>query len=159
MTRWYYKSALDELRDIRCYIDAVSSRVAAPETTLLLPADDRLPAQLLPAQRAGLRVNVSELGEEIIVSADMIPGVTKQEISLDLINPQALEISSEGWEERTEETGGYLLRERGAGSMTRIVPLPKPVSEDGAVAVFRDGILEVRLKKRSGEFRRRIEID
>ena len=50
----------------------------------------------------------------------------------------------------TEETGereGYFMRERVYGAMSRTVALPAEVTEEGAAASFKNGVLEVRLKK------------
>ena len=45
------------------------------------------------------------------------------------------------------------MRERKFGSMTRIVPLPKPVTEEKSSATFKNGVLEVHLKKMAKEVR------
>jgi HSP20 family protein len=89
----------------------------------------------------------------------MIPGVGKKDISLDLVSPQALEISCERRDEKKEEKEGYYLRERSFGSMTRIVPLPKPVTENTSSATFRNSVLEIHLKKITKESRGKISID
>ena len=96
--------------------------------------------KLLPAQRADFRVVVTEQDEEIIVMVDLIPGVSKKDITLSLVNPQALEISCEHKEEKKEESVEYYLHERSFGSMTRFVPLPKAVTEDGSTAKFRNDV-------------------
>jgi len=49
--------------------------------------------------------------------------------------------------EKTDENAGYFLQERMSGSVTRTVPLPKPVTDEGSSATFREGMLHVRLKK------------
>lgn len=102
---------------------------------------------MLPEQPTDLLVDVTEKDDEVIVTADMIPGVAKKDISLNLITPHSLKISCERKEEKKEEREGYYLRERSFGSMTRIVPLPKPVTENTASATFKNGVLEVHLKK------------
>jgi HSP20 family protein len=102
---------------------------------------------------------VVEQTDEVIITADLIPGVTKKDISLDLINPQALEISWERKEEKKEEKEGYYLRERRFGSMMRIVPLPAPVTEDKATATVKNGVLEVHLKKTKKEPKAKIAIE
>jgi HSP20 family protein len=104
-------------------------------------------------------VDVSEKDDEVVVTADIIPGVAKKDITLDLIGPQALEISCERKEEKKEEKEGYYMRERTFGSMTRIIPLPKPVTEEGSSSTFKNGVLEVHLKKTTKESRGKISID
>jgi HSP20 family protein len=114
---------------------------------------------MLPAQRGSLRVDVAEHDDEVVVTADLIPGVSKKDISLDLINAKALEITCERKEEKKEEKEGYYMRERSFGSMTRVVPLPKAVTEDGSTASFRNGVLEVHLKKATKEPKGKIVVD
>lgn len=147
MKPWYYRSALDELRDMQSFLDALDCRDADPSTRLLLKAAG-MPEQLLPGQRASSRVTVSDNGREIIVTAEMNPDVRKQDISLSLINPRVLEISSGPGDEQPEERKKYSGNGIGAGSIGRIIPLPEPVSEEGSSATFRDCILKIRLKKR-----------
>jgi HSP20 family protein len=159
MTRWYYKSIFDELEDMRSYMDSLFREVSEPGRMALLPAAGAMPPKMLTAQKGTLRVDVVEHDNEVIVTADMIPGISKEDISLDLINPQALEITAERKDEKQEEKEGYYMRERSFGSMARIVPLPKAVTEDGATASFRNGVLEVHLKKLGREPRAKISIN
>jgi HSP20 family protein len=126
---------------------------------MLLPSADETAGKMVPATRGSFRVDVTEHDDDIIVTADMIPGVAKKDICLDLIDPQALEISCERKEEKKEEKKGYYLHERTYGSMARVVPLPKAVTEEGATATFRNGVLEVHLKKRIKGPKTAISID
>lgn len=159
MVRIYYRSIFDELNDMRAYRDMLTRKMADPKAGVaLLPAAGE-PAKMLPVFRGDLKVNVTEDGDGVVVRADMIPGVSKKDITIDLINPKALEISCQRREEKREEMEGYSLHERMFGSLNRIVPLPKPVTEEGAKASLRDGVLEVRLKKGTIEPVRRIVIE
>jgi HSP20 family protein len=159
MARWYYKSIYDELDDMRNYMDELFRQVYEKNPRALLPSAGESAMKMLPAQQTRLRVDVAEWGNEVVVTADLIPGITKKDISLDLINPQALEISWERNEERKEEKEGYYLRERSFGSMMRIVPLPVPVTEDKSTATVRDGVLEVHLMKSAKEPKGKIPIE
>ena len=159
MARWYYKSIFDELDEMRTYMDALFQQMYKTNPVALLPAPGESATKMLPAQPSRLRVDVAERDDEVVVTADLIPGVTKKDISLDLINPQALEISWERKEEKKEEEEGYYLRERRFGSMTRIVPLPATVTEDKATATVKNGILEVHLKKSVKEPKGKIAIE
>ena len=62
-------------------------------------------------------------------------------------------------EEKKEEKEGYYMRERSFGSMRRIVPLPKEVTEKGASATLKNGVLEVRLKKSPREPKTKINVE
>jgi len=140
-------------------MESLSRQLYDTSPVALLPATGEPTTKMLPAQRTSFHVDVSEKDDEVVVTADMIPGVTKKDITLDLISPQALEISCERKEEKREEKEGYFMRERSFGSMTRIVPLPKTVTEEGSSATFKNGILEVHLKKMIKEARGKISID
>lgn len=159
MVRWYYRSLFDELEDMRNYMDSLSREMHETNPAMLLPGSEEPDIKMLPAKRSSFHVDVAEKNDEVVITADMIPGVTKNDITVDLINPRALEISCERKEEKKEETGGYFMRERTFGSMTRIVPLPGPVTEDGSSSTFKNGVLEVHLKKTTKEPRGRIPIE
>lgn len=159
MVRIYYRSIFDELNDMRSYMDALFRQMGEPVGgTALLPAAGEQ-TKLLPALRGDMKVDVKEQGDEVVVTADMPAGVAKKDISIDLVNPKALEVSCERREEKKEEKEGYFMQERVFGSMNRIVPLPKAVIEDGATASFRNGVLEVHLKKGTKEPSTRILIE
>jgi len=160
MVRWYYRSVFDELEEMRKYMEALSQQMYDTNPVALLPGSAEPGTRMLPATRAAnLHVDVAETDKEVVVTADMIPGVTKKDITLDLINPQALEITCERKDEKKEEKEGYYMRERSFGSMTRVVPLPKPVTEDGATSTFKNGVLEVHLKKTVKASRGKIAIE
>lgn len=119
-----------------------------------------LPARLLPAIKGECRVDVRDQDEETIVVADL-PGVNKEDLNLNLIDPFTLEISCERKSDilEEEEETGYYMRERTYGFMKRTIPLPCEVSEEGATASFKNGVLEVNLKKVITETGTKIQID
>ena len=96
--------------------------------------------RMLPAIRGEFRVDVREHAEEVIIVADL-PGIEKDAVSLQLINPRALEISCERKNEREEKEEGYYMREKVSGSMRRVVTLPAEVTGDEAKASFKNGVL------------------
>jgi HSP20 family protein len=159
MVRWYYRSVFDELEEMKHYMDSLYQEIYETNPTALLPAAHGTSIKLLPAQRADFRIVVTEHGDEVIVTVDLIPGVSKKDIILSLVNPQALEISCERKEEKKEEREGYYLRERSFGSITRFVPLPESVTEDGSTALFRNGVIEVHLRKSTRKAKGRIPIE
>ena len=108
MVRPYYRSIFDELDDLRTYMDSLFQQMSAPGGRLmLLPSADETAGKMVPATRGSFRVDVTEHDDDIIVTVDMIPGVAKKDICLDLIDPHALEISCERKEEKKEEKKGY----------------------------------------------------
>jgi HSP20 family protein len=103
-------------------------------------------SRMLPAIRGEFRVDVREHEDEVIVVADL-PGVDKEDIKLRLVSPSTMELSCEKKGEKEEEEEGYYMRERIYGTMQRSILLPADVTEEGANASFKNGVLEVTLKK------------
>ncbi|HDR73446.1 MAG TPA: Hsp20/alpha crystallin family protein [Methanoculleus sp.] len=113
-----------------------------------LPTPSEMGSRVLPALRGEFRVDVREHEDEVVVVADL-PGVEKEGVQLRLVDPNLLLIKTERRTE-TEETGekeGYYMRERQYGSMSRTVALPVDVTEEASTASFKNGVLEVHLKK------------
>jgi HSP20 family protein len=154
-----YRSVIDELNDMKKYMDSLVHELNETSPIVLLTAAREGTTKLLPAQRADFRVDVTDHDDEVIVIADLIPGVSKKDINLSLVNPLTLEISCERKEEKKEEEEGLHLRERSSGSLTRFVPIPRAVTEDGSTASFRNEVLEVHLRKSGKEAKGRIAID
>jgi HSP20 family protein len=75
------------------------------------------------------------------------------------VNPRTLEIWCERKQEKEETGEGYYLRERRTGSISRVIPLPGEVTDDGATATFRNGVLEAHFKKIKIERGAKISID
>lgn len=133
-----------EMEDMRAEMESMFHAVSSG--TRLLPAGG-MSDRMLPAIRGEFRVDVREHEEDVIVVADL-PGVDKEAVSLQLINPRLLEIACTRNQDTEEKTEGYYIRERVSGSMSRMVTLPADVTEGDGKASFKNGILEVRLKKR-----------
>lgn len=153
--RYPFESMWREMDDMRREMETLFQQVQTGGR--LLPAGG-VTARMLPAIRGEFRVDVREDGDEVIVVADL-PGIDKEAVELQLINPRALEVSCERKSEREEKNEGYYMRERVAGSMQRVVVLPAEVTEDGAKASFKNGVLEVHLKKSIIAPKSRIEIE
>ncbi|MDN7011555.1 Hsp20/alpha crystallin family protein [Methanoculleus sp. FWC-SCC3] len=105
--------------------------------------------RVVPAVR-DFRVDVRDHEDEVIVVADL-PGVEKENVAVRLIDPSHLEITSRRTGETEEESLDFFMRERIYGLMTRTVLLPAEVIEESAAATFKNGVLEVRLKKAPAE--------
>lgn len=104
-------------------------------------------AQQLPLLGGtGTMIDVREHDADVVVVADL-PGVERQNISIRLLDPRTLRISARREEAKEAEQAGYYMRERRIGAIARTVSLPVDVGEEGSHATFKNGILEVRLKK------------
>jgi HSP20 family protein len=122
----------------------MENRFFGPSGRLLPPGG--ITDRMMPALRGEFRVDIRDHDDEIIVVADL-PGAEKEDVSVSLVNPGMLEIRSERSTDKEEKEEGYFIRERMSGSMSRIVPLPHEVTDEGASATFKNGILEIRMKK------------
>jgi len=169
MRRPYRWSVYDEFEDMRRQMDELMKWATSPTPALALPAEEQR-AEMVPIFRegwaGGFQVDVTQDENEVVVTADMMPGIEKENISMELVSPKALEITCERKEEREmksaeeeEEAGRYFLHERKYGSISRVVPLPRAVNPEGAKASFRNGVLEVRLPVSALETQRRIAIE
>ncbi|MCM2466259.1 Hsp20/alpha crystallin family protein [Methanoculleus oceani] len=94
----------------------------------------------------GAVVDVLEHDADIVVVADL-PGVERQGISVRLLDPRTLRITARREEAKEEEQAGYHMRERRIGTISRTVSLPTDVRGEEARATFKNGVLEIRLKK------------
>ncbi|PKG33984.1 Hsp20/alpha crystallin family protein [Methanoregula sp.] len=153
--RYPIDSIWHEMDEMRAELDSLFRQMS--EGSRLLPAGG-MSDRMLPAIRGEFRVDVREHEDDVIVAADL-PGVDKEAVSLQLVNPRALEISCERSDEREEKQKGFSMRERISGSMSRIIALPADVTDKDSRASFRNGVLEVTLKKTQDAKKSRITIE
>jgi HSP20 family protein len=101
-------------------------------------------------------VDVWETEGELVYAFDL-PGIPEDKISIEF-DDGSLTVSGE--RERTEEVKDdrFYRYERRVGSFTRSVGLPQGVTEDDVKADYRDGVLEVKVKKPETPKPRRIQI-
>jgi len=125
---------------------------------LLPEAGGEVADRFMPAIRGEFRVDVSDHDDEIVIVADL-PGCEKENVRIQLLDPQTLEIATRQSTEKQDEQENYYMRERMYGSMRRLVRLPVDVTEDGAQATFKNGVLEVHLKKTETPSMRAIQIE
>jgi HSP20 family protein len=101
-------------------------------------------------------VDVWEKDDELVYAFDL-PGIPEDKISVEL-DDGALIVSGE--RERAEETSeeNFYRFERRFGSFSRTVGLPQSVGEDAITADYKDGVLELHVKKPEQPKPRRISI-
>ncbi len=126
-------------------------------TSPLLPPGNFV-ERIVPTILGELRVDVAEQESEVIVVADL-PGVEKENVEISLVNPRTLEIRCERKQETEEKEEGYYLKERRSGSLSRVIPLPHEVTDEGAAATFKNGVLEIHFRKIKSERGAKIKID
>jgi len=102
-------------------------------------------------------LDVQENDKEIVVRAEL-PGIKADELELAIGGTNTLVISGEKKETQERREGGHVYQERRFGQFRREVSLPAPVDPDDVQADYKDGVLEVRLKKSQEALPRRITI-
>jgi HSP20 family protein len=104
--------------------------------------DDFMP--VLGGNFTSFKTDIKENEKAYVLEAEM-PGVTRGDIKLDL-NEDVLTISIERKEEKNEEKGNYIRRERHYGSCGRSFRIDN-VKHEGIDAKFDNGVLIVTLPK------------
>ena len=104
-----------------------------------------------------MKVDVKETDKSYTVHAD-IPGVSKDDIQVDL-NGDQVSIRAEVKREKEKREGEKMLHsERYYGMVSRSFTLPTDVDAQGAVANYKDGVLELTLPKKAGAQAKRLAI-
>jgi HSP20 family protein len=117
-------------------------------------AGDQLSAK---AARWGLLpVEVIERRSEILVKLEA-PGLRGEDFEIRTLG-DVLVVRGEKTSRRTREDGRYHILECAYGSFERAVPLPAEVTEAGARANYRQGVLEITLPKVVATGPRRIPV-
>ena len=101
-------------------------------------------------------VDVWEVEDRLVYAFDL-PGIPEDKISVEF-DDGSLTVSGE--RERAEEVknDGFYRYERRFGSFSRTVGLPQGVTEDDVNAEYRDGVLEISVKKPEAPKPRRIQV-
>lgn len=94
-------------------------------------------------------VDMFEEGDDLIIKAE-IPGMKKDEISIDF-SGNVVTISGEKKSEERTERKDYYRVERSFGSFSRKLRLPVEIQIDKTRASFKDGVLEIKMPKSEAE--------
>lgn len=106
---------------------------------------------------SGPRVDVQETADEVVAYCE-VPGLEKKEDIKVKVHDNVLQISgsiSRANEVREEQ---MFRKERFMGRFQRSITLPSSVSSEGTKAVYKNGILEVRMPK-TAHASKHIDID
>jgi HSP20 family protein len=90
-------------------------------------------------------LDMYEEKNEVVIKAE-VPGLSKDDIEI-MISDSTLTIKGEKKKEEEVKEKDYYRCEREYGSFVRTVELPAEVKTEGAKAVFKNGVLEIRLPK------------
>jgi len=101
--------------------------------------------------------DVIKEADKVIVTTDL-PGIDRENIELSLRDNSLIINAGKGKEEETKKEG-YIRKERGLMRYYREIPLISGVTENGASAQLKNGVLTVTLPKVSQLAERKIMIE
>ncbi|MDB4150355.1 Hsp20/alpha crystallin family protein [Pseudomonadales bacterium] len=102
-------------------------------------------------------VDVIERDDEIIVRAE-VPGVDKKDLEVTM-SDHSLTIKGEKSTVEVDDRDDYYRKEIVEGKFSRTISLPAAAGAEVVSAKFKNGLLEVVVKKSDQEKRRQIKID
>jgi len=136
---WGLESPFSLMHRIRDDIDRMFSEFGFPS---MRPGGMRL---LEPLRLTVPAVDVWETDTDVMVRADL-PGVDPNNIEI-YTTQDSLRISAESRREEEQKEKGYYRAERRYGKFERTIDLPTEVKPGEAKALFKNGVLEVKLPK------------
>jgi HSP20 family protein len=97
------------------------------------------------------------LGENSVVVTAELPGVTRDDVDLNL-QDDVLSLAGKREPKTQEENVSWQRRERAYGSFSRAIQLPFRVDPNKVQARFNNGILEIELERLEADRPKKIEI-
>ncbi len=91
------------------------------------------------------RVDMSETDKELVVKVEL-PGMTEKDVDIS-ITRNMLTISGEKKQEKEATEKGWYRMERQYGSFSRTIPLPYEIDSEKVDAVYKNGVLTIRMPK------------
>ncbi|MBX9692306.1 MAG: Hsp20/alpha crystallin family protein [Cyanobacteria bacterium] len=92
---------------------------------------------------------MSETDKELLIKVEL-PGMTEKDLDIS-ITGDLLTISGEKKQEKEETEKGWYRMERQYGSFSRSIPLPYEIDRDKAEALYKHGVLTVKLPKSAAQ--------
>ena len=102
-------------------------------------------------------VDIVEKNGQVVVTADL-PGMEEKDIEV-TINDGVLTVRGERTEEKEETEKGFHRRERVFGKFVRQFTLPKGTDSENVKAIFKKGVLEVRIPLKAAAEEKKIQIE
>ncbi len=97
------------------------------------------------------------LGDNSVVVAAELPGVTRDDVTLNL-QDDVLTIEGKREPKQQQENLNWQRRERAYGRFSRVVQLPFRIDPDKVQARFNNGVLEIELERLEADRPKKIEI-
>ncbi len=91
------------------------------------------------------RIDMSETDKELLVKVEL-PGMNEKDVDIS-ITRDLLTISGEKKQEKEQSEKGWYRMERQYGSFSRSIPQPMEIESDKAEALYKSGVLTVKLPK------------
>ena len=145
MVRRFHRSIYDELDDLKASMDYLFQLAFEPIDNPLLPEGEN--PDIVCLNTHNLNAEITEHDDEVIVTVDTIPGIENSKISVDLVNPDTLKITCDREEEKTGDN------DQRSFSLHHIILLPDKVMTYGAKSTFKNGVLDIHLRKVQPETR------
>lgn len=102
-------------------------------------------------------VDISENENAFVLKAEL-PGVKREDISIDINNKTLTLKGEKKFEEKTEKEN-YVRVERSYGSFSRTFALSDKVDTENVKATYKDGVLEVILPKKEEAKPREVKVE
>jgi HSP20 family protein len=102
-------------------------------------------------------VDISENENAYVLKAEL-PGVSREDINIDINNKMLTLKGEKKFEEKTEKEN-YVRVERSYGSFSRTFALSDKVDTENVKASYKDGVLEVTLPKKEEAKPREIKVE
>jgi HSP20 family protein len=115
--------------------------------SVLPPFMEQMMGRMGNRQMADIPIDLCEDERSYTLWAEL-PGVKKEDLSVSVTGSQ-VSISAEVRRENAQAEEHLLLNERWHGQLFRIVQLPAEIDDAKAEAKYRDGVLEIKLPKKS----------
>lgn len=101
-------------------------------------------------------IDIADEGKQLKITAEL-PGMSAEDIELHL-KDNMLTLKGEKKIEESKEEEGFYRTERSYGYFQRSIPLPVEVDDEHAEAMFKKGVLTVRIPKTETEKGKQIEV-
>ncbi|BFH63277.1 MULTISPECIES: Hsp20/alpha crystallin family protein [Paenibacillus] len=111
-----------------------------------------------PQNFGQMNVDIYEMENEVIAACD-IPGLEKKEDVTIEVDHNMLSISGTVNKSNEVKEENMHRRERYSGRFHRLITLPSDVSPEGVKATYKNGVLEVRMRKIDGDNRKKVDVE
>ncbi len=117
----------------------------------------RFPLEGISGSLLKPRLDLGATDDEYSVFVE-IPGVDKDHVNLEIIN-DVLTVRGEKKKETQEKNKHFYRLERSYGAFQRVLSLPEDADAENIKAIFKNGVLQVRIPRKARETEKRKQIE